>query len=130
MNLALTYDHRLIDGCASLESLGHVCSGCGSPLAVCLAAGRAVCPADGACLLPARCQTQLPCWRLLSASAAHHCVFMGPATAPGNQLAAHLHSPSTHPTFSCPACCRREAVTFLKRIKEIVEDPRRLLLDV
>ena len=24
----------------------------------------------------------------------------------------------------------REAVTFLKRIKEIVEDPRRLLLDV
>jgi 2-oxoglutarate dehydrogenase E2 component (dihydrolipoamide succinyltransferase) len=24
----------------------------------------------------------------------------------------------------------REAVTFLKRIKEIIEDPRRLLLDV
>jgi len=28
------------------------------------------------------------------------------------------------------SCRRREAVTFLKRIKEIVEDPRRLLLDV
>lgn len=24
----------------------------------------------------------------------------------------------------------REAVTFLKRIKEVIEDPRRLLLDV
>ena len=24
----------------------------------------------------------------------------------------------------------REAVTFLKRIKEIIEDPRRLLLDI
>jgi 2-oxoglutarate dehydrogenase E2 component (dihydrolipoamide succinyltransferase) len=24
----------------------------------------------------------------------------------------------------------REAVTFLKRVKEVVEDPRRLLLDV
>lgn len=34
-----------------------------------------------------------------------------------------------HSILALPGC-RREAVAFLKRIKEIVEDPRRLLLDV
>lgn len=37
--------------------------------------------------------------------------------------------PLMHSILALPGC-RREAVAFLKRIKEIVEDPRRLLLDV
>jgi hypothetical protein len=31
---------------------------------------------------------------------------------------------------TCCGCHLRQAVTFLKRIKEVVEDPRRLLLSV
>lgn len=35
------------------------------------------------------------------------------------------------PHFFCPHFfATHQAVTFLKRIKEVVEDPRRLLLDV
>lgn len=46
------------------------------------------------------------------------------------------HTPSHRPimnlalTYDHRLIDGREAVTFLKRIKEIVEDPRRLLLDV
>lgn len=53
----------------------------------------------------------------------------------------HVHLHPAPPALHCtalPACCPPlpacwppfQAVTFLKRIKEVVEDPRRLLLDV
>ena len=62
-----------------------------------------------------------------------------PFTPLANPFAPHAPSPLSPPrrpimnlalTYDHRLIDGREAVTFLKRIKEIVEDPRRLLLDV
>lgn len=105
MNLALTYDHRLIDGCAA----------CLQPLWFCC------CPA---LLSP-----------LVTAVGGHSCApscvprCRSPCSAQAGPKPRSCASPIDTSILPVPGC-RREAVAFLKRIKEIVEDPRRLLLDV
>lgn len=125
MNIALTYDHRLIDG---REVRGLV------------GGGAVRCRQGQGAREGARTAGERPAVHFGESSGVWHAQLAGlgasqglrqrgaPCTCAGTALPLFVSFLLT--VMVMPVAVRAQAVTFLKRVKEIVEDPRRLLLDV